>query len=279
MTSPLVYICVADALHAGWKKNPLYVSETGYSFSNDPATVVASTGYADDAMIYATVWADLWMMHQWSLEFCRAHGFKISPKTKYFISSYEGKADPRWLPGQDGQKILPQAPDTEFRYLGAYISLCLISKKQIQMINNTIMNWRWRALAQKIDPAMLANTVTEYLLPKIELGLLFAYGISDQMCRSWTRTIIDTLAATANMTKTITRLMSIEATCCLAGIPDIGLRMQTLRITEFFLLINSSNCISGKTTLARLCALKHKSSAQMEQVLQQLFDKDREQTR
>ena len=136
------------------------------------------------------------------------------------------------------------------------------------------MNWRWRALAQKIDPAMLANTVTEYLLPKIELGLLFANGISDQMCRSWTRTIIDTLAATANMTKTITRLMSVEATCCLAGIPDIGLRMQTLRITEFFLLINSSNCISGKTTLARLCALKHKSSAQMEQVLQQLFDKD-----
>src|SRR5580658_7804702 len=50
--------------------------------------------------------------------------------------------------------------------------------------------------------------------------------------------------------------------------------MQTLRITEFFLLINSSNCISGKTTLARLCALKHKSPAQMELVLQQLFDKD-----
>ena len=157
--------------YTGWKKNPLYVSETGYSFSNDPATVVASTGYADDAMIYATVWADIWMMHQWSLEL-----FNISPKTKYFISSYEGKPDPRWLPGQ-GQRILPQAPDTEFRYLGAYISLCLVSKKQIQMINNTIMNWRWRALAQKIDPVMLANTVTEYLLPKIELGLLFAYGI------------------------------------------------------------------------------------------------------
>ena len=98
-------------------------------FSNIASTVVSSTGYADDAMIYATVWADLWMMHQWSLEFCRAHGFKISPKTKYFISSYEGKADPRWLPGQDGQKILPQAPDTEFRYLGAYISLCLNLKK------------------------------------------------------------------------------------------------------------------------------------------------------
>ena len=126
---------------------------------------------------------------QWILEFCRAHGFLISQKTKYFISSYEGKSDPRWLPGQDGQKILPLSPDTEFRYLGAFLSLNLTSKKQIQIINNTIMNWRWRAIAQKIDPAMLATTVTEYLLPKIETGLLYAYEITEEMCQAWTRTI------------------------------------------------------------------------------------------
>src|ERR1700734_446528 len=101
------------------KRIPSMSWKRGYSFSNDPATVVASTGYADDAMIYATVWADLWMMHQWSLEFGRAHGFKISPKTKYFISSYEGKADPRWLPG----KTENPPPSTR---------LCLVSKKQIQ---------------------------------------------------------------------------------------------------------------------------------------------------
>jgi ribonuclease HI len=68
--------------------------------------------------------------------------------------------------------------------------------------------------------------------------------------------------------------MSIEAFCLLAGIPDVGLRMQTLRITEFFLLINSHNCVSGKTTLARLCALTHQSSTQVVQVLQNLFHKD-----
>jgi len=60
------------------------------------------------------------------------------------------------------------------------------------------MNWRWRAIAQKIDPAMLASTVTEYLLPKIETGLLYAYGITEDMCNGWTRTIIHTLAHTAN---------------------------------------------------------------------------------
>src|SRR5271154_4537286 len=80
-------------------------------------------------------------------------------------------------------KEYPLPPDTEFRYLGTYISLSLSSKKQMQIINNTIMNWRWRAMAQKIDPAMLASTVTEYLLPKIELGLLYTYGVSEEMCR------------------------------------------------------------------------------------------------
>src|SRR5271155_3934149 len=100
-------------------------------------------------MIYAMSWEHIWKMHQWTLEFCRVHGFKISPKTKYFISNHKGESDPRWLPSQDEQRIVPLDPSTEFRYLGTYISLSLSSKKQIQIINNTIMNWRWRAMAQK----------------------------------------------------------------------------------------------------------------------------------
>ena len=51
--SPLVYICITDALHEGLKRNPLYANEkTGYSFSNDPALRIASTGYADDTLTY-----------------------------------------------------------------------------------------------------------------------------------------------------------------------------------------------------------------------------------
>ena len=91
------------------------------------------------------------------------------------------------------------------------------------------------------------------------------------MCKAWTRTIIHTLAHTANMNKTTSRNISSQAFCLLAGIPDIGLRMQTLRITEFFLLINSKNCISGKTALARLNALCHKKLTQ--EALAKLFDK------
>jgi hypothetical protein len=83
-----------------------------------------------------------------------------------------------------------------------------------------------------------------------------------------------TIAMTAGMNKESMRTMSTNAFCLLSGIPDVYLRMQTLRITEFFLLINSNNCISGKTTLARLCALKHRPTTQTEKALQELFDKE-----
>src|SRR3984885_6972963 len=90
-------------------------------------------------------------------------------KEKPIQDGYRDKTDRNPPPSTRHRVSLP----------GCLHILCLVSKKQIQMINNTIMNWRWRAPAQKIDPAMLASTVTEYLLSKIELGLLFAYGISE----------------------------------------------------------------------------------------------------
>ena len=202
------------------------------------------------------------------------HGFKISLKTKYFISDYQGKNDPRWLPSVDGKEnILPSCPNTEFRYLGAYISLALTSKKQIQILGDTVMNWRWRALTQKIDSAQLASTITELLLPKMEIGLLYAYGITSEMCKGWTSTIIATLSQIAGIGKPKSNLTSLnaEAFCLLANFPEINLRMQTIRITEGFTLLNSANCDSGKTTRARLCALRHKSTNQMGNVLQDLF--------
>src|ERR1044072_6846658 len=83
--SPLVYICVADALHAGWKNNPLYELQTGYCFSNDSSTSTSSTGYADDAMIYTMSWEQIWKMHQWTLEFCRASVEKMAKKFPHFL--------------------------------------------------------------------------------------------------------------------------------------------------------------------------------------------------
>ena len=86
--SPLIYICVTDALHEGLRKNPLFNESTGYRFSNDPDLVVASTGYADDTMTYCESWRHQWMMHEWMREFCHKHGFQLNAaKCRYFISN------------------------------------------------------------------------------------------------------------------------------------------------------------------------------------------------
>ena len=100
--SPLVYICVTDALHEGFLQNPLYHKKTGYSFSNDTGLIIASSGYADDTMTYCESWKEQWMMHEWMRDFCHVHGFQINAKkTRYILSDYRGLNDPRWLSSVD----------------------------------------------------------------------------------------------------------------------------------------------------------------------------------
>ena len=45
----------------------------------------------------------------------------------------------------------------------------------------------------QIDPAQLKTSIIELLLPKMELGLMFA-DITEEMCNAWTATIIGTIA-------------------------------------------------------------------------------------
>src|ERR1700743_4008344 len=107
-------------------------------------------------------------------------------------------------------------------------------------------------------PAQLTTTVTELLLPKIELGLLYAYGITERMCNKWTNTIIQTIVQGAHMGKITTTLLPKSAFSSLTGIPHLWERLKTLRITEFYVAITSKNCSNGSSTIARLCALKKK---------------------
>ena len=128
--SPLIFICLTDALHEGFQKNPLYqTKKTGYAFSNDPTLIISSTGYADDTLIYCESWKEIWMMHEWMRDFCHAHGFQINAKkSKYIISDCKGAQDPRWLPSVDG---VPLSSSEQFRYLGLWISMDLKWTKQM----------------------------------------------------------------------------------------------------------------------------------------------------
>ena len=145
-----------------------------------------------------------------------------------------------------------------WRYLGVFLSLNLTSNSHIEYMTRTIRTWKWKARAEKVDPAQLTTTVTELLLPKLELGLLYAYGITEQMCNKWTNTIIQTIVQDAHMGKMTTTLLPKSAFSSLTGIPHLWERLKTLRITEFYVAINSKNCSNGSSTVARLCALKKK---------------------
>ena len=115
-------------------------------------------------------------MHQWVLEFCRAHYFKINMgKCRYIISNCSGDSDSRWLPSVDGKIALrPTGPDTVFRYLGVWLSMSLNWEKQIQVLNKKVMIWRAIVVRNRISSLKAVTTVRDHLFPKLELGLQFA---------------------------------------------------------------------------------------------------------
>ena len=56
-----------------------------------------------------------------------------------------------------------------------------------------VMDWRWKAFNRKIDSAQLRVSVTEYLFPRMEVGLAHA-DITQQMCDGWMSTIVYTIS-------------------------------------------------------------------------------------
>ena len=191
---------------------------------------------------------------EWVREFCRAHAFQINVnKTRYIISNYKGHNDPRWLFSVNGEeKIAPLPSSTHFRYLGLWISMDLDWSKQVQVLNKEVMDWRWKAFAAEVDPAHLRSWVVEYLLPRMEIGLVHA-NVTKKMCDAWTSTIITTICHRGGMSTVAT--LNKKAFLVLAEIPDIWMRTQTTRACELLVSLNTNYCEVGRSTIARLCGL------------------------
>ena len=45
---------------------------------------------------------------------------------------------------------------------------------QITIMNKMIMDWRWRSRVARADPAQLKASITEWLIPRLEIGLMHA---------------------------------------------------------------------------------------------------------
>ena len=194
------------------------------------------------------------MNHEWVRDFCRAHAFQINvKKSKYFISNCKGPEDPRWLPSLEGnERITPQGGSVQFRYLGLWLSMDLIWTKQLALLNKEVMDWRWKALAAKVDPAQLKSSVVEFLFPRMGLGLMYA-DVTREMCDGWMSTILHTICSLGRIS-TVTTL-NRSAFLVLADIPDLWMRTQTTRSSELLVNLNTKNCDSGRSTVARVCSL------------------------
>ena len=115
-----------------------------------------------------------------------------------------------------------------------------------------VMDWRWKSLANKIDPAQLRASVVEYLFPRMDTGLLHA-DITEKICSAWLSTIIHTICARGNMSGA--HSLNKSGFCILSGIPDLWMRTQVSRATDLLVNLNSFQGDHGRSTRARLFSL------------------------
>jgi ribonuclease HI len=116
--SPLIYILITDALHAGLAKNPLFpetADKGGYTFSRSDlagaAVRVCSSGYADDTATMTDDSVRLTEMHTWVRSFYGAHAFTLNcDKSKFLCSTL--KNTPTTLTSVDGKTIIEPIPPT-----------------------------------------------------------------------------------------------------------------------------------------------------------------------
>ena len=205
--SPLIYILVTDALHEGLRHSPIGGRDAGgYIFLNARKLRIASSGYADDMIVYARSWRGIWEMHQWVREFCLAHHWDINvEKCEYIISDWAGETDSRWLFSVDGQTPLrPKGPHTVFRYLGVWLSMNLQWEKQREVLYKQILIWRSIIVRNRVNSVKTLTTVRDFLFPKLELGLQFA-DIDKKLCNNWTKIIIHTILESSGVSAQFAR--------------------------------------------------------------------------
>ena len=143
--------------------------------------------------------------------------------------------------------------------------------KQIQVLNKYVMDWRWKAIVANVDAAQLKTSVTDYLLPRMDIGLLHA-EVSEKMCNAWLATVIHTICERAKMSNA--HSINRKAFCLLADLPDLWMRTQTSRATDLLVNLNTKYAQNGRSTVARLCALIKQSPKNLPSVIQLISSKD-----
>lgn len=270
--APLLFIMVVDALHEGLKCNPLSGQRTGYRFQGNLDLVISSLGYADDTMVFAETWSDVWKAHTWVREFCRAHNLSINwKKTRFFGSDWNGEKELRGLwpvqgdkfdektstfPLQKSQKIVLRSPAESFRYLGVWINMSLTWETQRERMNSTIMCHLRRMRSNKLQAHEKVMMTRELILAQLDMGFQVA-TIPQLVLQKWNSAIVHTLVSGEKWPTAFS--LNPQAINCLANIPDLATHYQVRRLGEAVIRLNSQFSIAGMTARARWDKLERRN--------------------
>jgi len=112
------------------------------------------------------------------------------------------------------------------------------------------MDWRWKTLVAKVDPAQLRASYVEFLFPRLETGLMHA-NTTEKMCNTWMSLIIRTFCET--QWNGLRHSINNMAFCVLAD-PRLVAAFSYRAATELVCSLNSTNSAAGSSTMARFCA-------------------------
>jgi len=237
--APLLFVMFIDTLHDGLLNNPFCNHVFGYKFiSND--TNIISLGFADDIVVFAENWNNIFFIHEWIRSFIWAHGGDINiNKTNYLISN-ANKKDPRWLHSCDGNQQLIPTCSNSFRYLGLHLNLKLNWKTQINKTNWMVINYCNKILASKVSTLKAIEIYKTILLPKIDIALTFAI-IPNKMRNKWSRKVLHALLQCDHYPSNLISSVSESAFTATTNCILINERYWNNKMKELVYNLNSNN--------------------------------------
>jgi ribonuclease HI len=239
--SPLVYIMVIDALHEGYRKNPLHCQNDGY-FMGSPSIRVTSLGYADDTIVVAHTWEALRRLHSWTLAFFAAHRFGLNGSKSHLAATKDPTGGNLVLEGTgESDQITSVSLEEAFRYLGLWLTLSLSWTKQVAAMEQAVLGFCSTVSAQRLDLNMVARSYREYLLPRLEIGFKFA-SVSRRKLNSWMERVKRTALAAAGVSRA--KSISKKAFCAMLGVISLEKHSLLVRASEMFIRLNSSSLSS-----------------------------------
>lgn len=248
--APLLYIIFMDPLHCGLEQNPLFDNlMDGYAVSG---ACVASKGFADDIWIVSSSAQGLRRMHRWVETFCIFNCLFLNGSKTVLTGRNADRSQIGDIIQINGSSVAPLEEGKSVRYLGAWINMDLDYDDQCSKISSTIGYYCHLAVKFRLSIDRTVVFFNRYLMPKLELPLRYAQPTAEQ-CHRWDAAIGRVISELANAART----MKTEAVASSLGLILPSSLEKTIKISEAFLRLNSSDSVASMCARSRWQAVSH----------------------